>query len=185
MVSTNDLKNGMTIIWNGQIHQIVEFQHVKPGKGHAFVRTKLKNLKTGQVIENIFKAKEDVEQAIIERRIVQYLYRDANNLVFMDNNTYEQIEVPISQTEHLLPYLKENEEVTAVMHEGEVIDVALPFTVELKVVSAPPGVKGDTAAGGTKPVKVETGATIQAPLFINEGDVIKVDTRTGEYLTSA
>ena len=185
MVSTNEFKNGMTIIWNGRIHQIVEFQHVKPGKGHAFVRTRLKNVRTGQVVENIFKAKEDVEQAIIERHIVQYLYRDTTNLVFMDTNTYEQIEVPISSAENLLPYLKENEEVTAVMYEGEVIDVALPYTVELKVVSAPPGVKGDTATGGTKPVEVETGATVQAPLFINEGDVIKVDTRTGEYLTRA
>jgi len=185
MVSTNDFKNGMTIMWNGQIHQIVEFQHVKPGKGGAFVRTRLKNFKTGQVIEHIFKAKEDVEQAVIERHIVQYLYRDANNLVFMDTNTYEQIELPLSAAEHLLPYLKENEEVTAVMHEGEVIDVALPFTVELKVVSAPPGVKGDTATGGTKPVQVETGATVMVPLFISEGDMIKVDTRTGEYLTRA
>jgi len=185
MISPNDLKNGMTIMWRGHIHQIVEFQHVKPGKGHAFVRTRLKNLKTGQVIDNIFKAKENVEQAIVERHIVQYLYRDTNNLVFMDTSTYEQMEVPISQTEHLLPYLKENEEVTAVMHEGKVIDITLPFTVELKVVSAPPGVKGDTATGGTKPVEVETGTTIQAPLFINEGDVIKVDTRSGEYLTRA
>jgi elongation factor P len=185
MVSTNEFKNGMTIIWNGQIHQIVEFQHVKPGKGHAFVRTRLKNLRTGQVIENIFKAKEDVEQAIVERHIVQYLYRDPSKLVFMDTNTYEQMEVPISAVEHLLPYLKENQEVTAVMCEGEVIDVALPYTVELTVVHAPPGVRGDTATGGTKSVEVETGATIQVPLFINEGDVIKVDTRTGEYLTRA
>jgi len=185
MVSTNEFKNGMTIIHNGQIHQIVEFQHVKPGKGHAFVRTRLKNLRTGQVIENIFKAKEEIEQAIIERHVVQYLYRDPNSLVFMDNTTYEQLEVPVKQAESILPYLKENEEVTVVMYEGEVIDVVLPYTVELKVVSAPPGVKGDTATGATKPVQVETGATITVPLFISEGDVIKVDTRTGEYLTRA
>lgn len=185
MISPNELKIGMTIMWNGAIHQIVNFQHVKPGKGHAFVRTRLKNLKTGQVIENIFKAKESIEQAIVERHIVQYLYKDTNNMVFMDNNTYDQIEVPISSVEHLLPYLKENEEVTAVMYEGKVIDVTLPFTVELEVVSAPPGVRGDTAQGGSKPVEVETGATVTVPLFINEGDVIKVDTRTGEYLTRA
>lgn len=185
MISPNELKTGMTILWNGAIQQIVDFQHVKPGKGNAFVRTRLKNLKTGQVIENIFKAKESIEQAIVERHIVQYLYKDASNMVFMDNNTYDQIEVPISSAEHLLPYLKENQEVTAVMYEGKVIDVTLPFTVELKVVSAPPGVRGDTAQGGSKPVEVETGATVTVPLFINEGDVIKIDTRTGEYLTRA
>jgi len=185
MISTNDIKNGMTIIFNGQVHQVIEFQHVKPGKGHAFVRTRLKNLKTGQVLENSFKAKDEVEQALIERHISQYLYRSPDNLVFMDANSYEQFEVPIGKWQHLLPYLKENVEVTTVAYEGEVIDIVLPFTVELKVVQAMPGVRGDTATGATKPVQLETGATIQVPLFINEGDVIKVDTRTGEYLTRA
>ncbi|HUS57437.1 MAG TPA: elongation factor P [Planctomycetota bacterium] len=185
MISTNDIKNGMTIIFNGQVHQVVEFQHVKPGKGHAFVRTRLKNLRTGQVLENIFKAKDEVEQAIIERHIAQFLYRTPENLVFMDTNTYEQFEVPVSKWQQLLPYLKENEEVTTVVYETDVIDIVLPFTVVLKVVQAMPGVRGDTATGANKPVQVETGATIQVPLFINEGDVIKVDTRTGEYLTRA
>ena len=150
MVSPNDLKNGMTIIFNGHIHQVVEFQHVKPGKGHAFVRTRLKNLKTGQVIDNIFKAKEEVEQAIIERHVMEYLYKDADNLILMDTSNYEQMEVPISLAEDLLPYLKENEEVTVVMYEEKAIDIVLPFSVELKAVFAPPGVKGDTATGGTK-----------------------------------
>jgi len=185
MVSTNEFKNGMTIMWNGAIHQIVEFQHVKPGKGGAFVRTRLKNFRTGQVVEHIFKSKEVVDQAMIERHVMQYLYRDPTSLVLMDTSTYEQMELPVKGFEHLLPYLKENEEVTAVMYEGEVIDVTLPYTVELKVTTAPPGVRGDTATGGSKPVQVETGATINVPLFISEGDVIKVDTRTGEYLTRA
>ena len=185
MISTNDIKNGMTIIFNGQVHQVVEFQHVKPGKGHAFVRTRLKNLRTGQVLENSFKAKDEVEQALIERHIAQYLYRSPDNLVFMDTNTFEQFEVAISKWQHLLPYLKENVEVTTVVYESDVMDIVLPFTVELKVVQAMPGVRGDTATGATKPVQLETGATLQVPLFINEGDVIKVDTRTGEYLTRA
>ena len=185
MISSNDFKNGMTIIFNGQVCHIVEFQHVKPGKGHAFVRTRLRNLRTGQVLEQIFKAKEEVEQAIIERHIAQFLYRSPANLVFMDTNTYEQFEVPIEKWKSLQPYLKENEEVTVTFYESEVIDITLPFTVELKVVQAMPGVRGDTATGATKPVQVETGATILVPLFINEGEVIKVDTRTGQYLTRA
>jgi elongation factor P len=122
---------------------------------------------------------------MVERRLLQYLYKDNIHLVFMDMNTFEQLEVPLEDFEHLLPYLKENEEVTVVLHEGRVIDVVLPYTVELTVLSAMPGAKGDTATGATKPVEVETGATIQVPLFVNEGDVIKVDTRTGEYLTRA
>jgi len=185
MVSTNDFKNGMTIIFNGQVHQIVEFQHVKPGKGHAFVRTRLRNLRTGQMMENIFKSKEEVEQAIIERRIVQYLYRDGDNLVFMDVNSFEQIEVPAKKCEGLMAYLKPNGEATATMYDGEVIDATLPFTVELKVTEAAPGAKGDTATGATKVVQVETGAMVTVPLFINTGDVIKIDTRTGDYLTRA
>jgi len=185
MASPNDIKNGMTIIFNGQVHQVVEFQHVKPGKGAAFVRTRLKNLRTGQVLDQIFKARDEVELAMIERHVAQFLYKTPTSLVFMDTNTYEQVEVALEPHKHLLAYMKENEEVTTTVYEGEVIDIALPFTAELRVTHAAPGVKGDTATGATKSVTVETGATIQVPLFINEGDVIKVDTRTGNYLTRA
>ena len=185
MVSPNDIKNGMTIMFNGSVHQVIDFQHVKPGKGASFVRTRLRNLKTGQVLEQLFKARDEVELATIERHVLQFLYKTPTALVFMDTNNYEQLEVPLEPYKHLMAYLRENEEVTVTIFEGTVIDITLPFTVELKVVAAMPGVRGDTATGATKPVEVETGAMILVPLFINEGDVIKVDTRTGQYLTRA
>ena len=185
MITTNELKNGMTILVDSVVHQIIEFQHIKPGKGHAFVRTKLRNLRTGAVIDHNFRAKEPVEQAIVDRRPLEYLYRDRAAYHFMDPATYDQITVAGLLVEPVSKFLKENEQVNVTIYDGEVIEVSLPAIVELKVTDAPPGVKGDTASGGTKPVTLETGAVIQAPLFIEAGQAVKVDTRTGEYLTRA
>ena len=183
MISSNDLKNGMTILVDGVIHQIIEFQHFKPGKGHAFVRTKLKNLRTGSIIDKTFRAKEPIEQAIVERGTLEYLYRDSSGFHFMDPDSYDQITVSAALVEPLVKFMKENQQVNVTIYDGEVIEVELPATVELEVTEAPPGVKGDTASGATKPVTLETGAVIQAPLFIEAGQMIKVDTRSGEYLT--
>jgi len=183
MISSNDLKNGMTIIVNGTVHQILWFHHRKPGKGPAFVKTKLRNLRTGAIIEHTFRAKEPVEQAIVERRQLEYLYRDGSGYVFMDPETYEQMPISAKLIEPLAKFLKENEQMGVTMYDGDVIEAALPPTVELKVAEAPPGNKGDTATGGTKPVTLETGAVINVPLFVEEGQMIRVDTRTGEYVT--
>ena len=182
MIDTSDFRNGLSIVLDGEIYTIVEFQHVKPGKGGAFVRTKLKNVNTGAVIDKTFRAGERMEQAILERKPMQYLYSVDAEYHLMDMTTFDQISVPGSAFGDAVKYLKENQEVAVLMHEGRVIGVELPFTVELEVAETDPGVRGDTASGGSKPAKLETGAVVQVPFFVNVGDVIKVDTRTGAYL---
>ena len=185
MIDTSDFRNGLSIIVDGEIYTIVEFQHVKPGKGGAFVRTKLKNIHTGGVIDKTFRAGERMEQAILERKPMQYLYSTDDEYYLMDMKTFEQISVDKSAFGEAVKYLKENQDVTVLMHEGTVISVELPFTVELEVTETDPGVRGDTVSGGSKPAKLETGAVVQVPFFINIGDVIKVDTRTDAYLERA
>jgi elongation factor P len=182
MASTSDFRNGMVLVLGGDLMSIVEFQHVKPGKGAAFVRTKLKNVLTGRVIEKTFRAGERVEEARLEDHTYQYLYTDGDLYHFMDKDTYEQIAVGRDLIGDKADWLKENEDVTLTFYEGKAIAAELPITVELEVTQCDPGLQGDRATGGTKPATLETGAKVQAPLFINEGDVIKVDTRTGEYM---
>ncbi|MBE3555971.1 MAG: elongation factor P [Firmicutes bacterium] len=182
MISSNDFRPGVNIEVDGELWQVVEFQHVKPGKGSAFVRTKLKNLKTGAVQERTFRAGEKVPRAAVETREMQYLYNDGEYYTFMDTNSYEQIQIPASQLEYERKFLKENTNVYVVMYDGNPIGVDLPNFVELEVVETDPGLRGDTATGGSKPATVETGYTVQVPFFINRGDRIRIDTRTGEYL---
>lgn len=185
MISVNDLRNGMTIELDGTVYQVIEFLHVKPGKGAAFVRTKLKNVLTGTTIETTFRAGEKVAQANVDRREYQFLYADQGVWVFMNTETYEQVELTREQIGDAPNFLLENMMVQIAYWNGQVIGVDLPNTVELKVVETEPGFKGDTATGTYKPAKLETGYVVQVPLFINTGDVIKVDTRTGEYLSRA
>lgn len=182
MISTNDFRTGLTIEVDGEIYTVVEFQHVKPGKGSAFVRSKLKNLRTGAVIERTFRAGEKVPRAHLERKEMQYLYREGDSYVFMDNETYDQVSLTAEQLGENVKYLKENMNIYLLTHEGNLIGIELPNFVELKVVEAEPGVRGDTATGGTKSATLETGLVIQVPLFVEVGDVVRVDTRTGEYL---
>lgn len=183
MISAGDFRNGVTIEYDGNIFQIIEFQHVKPGKGAAFVRTKLKNIKTGGVIEKTFRPTEKCPQAHIERTDMQYLYSDGDLYHFMNVETFDQIAMNGDQIGDSLKFVKENEMVKMVSHQGNVFAVEPPLFVELLITECEPGVKGDTATGATKPCTVETGATIYVPLFVNEGDTIKIDTRTGEYLS--
>ncbi len=185
MSSVNDLRNGMTIEMDGTVYQVIECLHVKPGKGAAFVRTKLKNVLTGATIETTFRAGEKVPQANVDRREYQFLYADQGVWVFMNNETYEQIELTRDQIGDAPNFLLENMTVQIASWNGQIIGVDLPNTVELKVVETEPGFKGDTATGTYKPAKLETGYVVQVPLFVNNGDVIKVDTRTGEYLSRA
>lgn len=182
MITSNDLKTGMTIIHNGVLHEVVEFQHIKPGKGHAFVRTKLKNLVNFTLFEFTFRSKQPMEQAIVDKKQLQYLYRDKNIFYFMDPETYDQIPVDIHFVEDYLEYMKENEFIHFTLYNGDVVKIDMPDFINLKVQHALPGVKGDTAQGGSKPVTLETGKVVQVPLFINEGDVLKIDTRTGKYV---
>ncbi len=182
MITSNDLRNGMTIIYNGVIHEVVDAQHIKPGKGHAFVRTKLKNMITNALFEYSFRAKEPLEQAIVEKKELHYLYRDKDVFYFMDSANYEQTPVHQTKIEGLLEYLKEEQSVYFTFFNNEVIEASLPDFINLKVTEASPGVKGDTVQGGTKPVTLETGKVVQVPLFINEGDILKIDTRTGRYV---
>ncbi|MFW6162262.1 MAG: elongation factor P, partial [Planctomycetota bacterium] len=163
MITSNDLKKGMTLVVKGQLHQLLQFQHIKPGKGPAFVRTKLRNLATGSTIEHTFRAKEPVEQAIVEKRPLEYIYRDASSYVLMDPDTYEQLHVPPEVFGGKEQFLKENTHILVTFHGTEIIDVALPDSVELEVTEAPPGIKGDTASGATKPATLETGAVVQVP----------------------
>ncbi len=183
MVSAGDFRNGITIEYEGNIYQIVEFQHVKPGKGAAFVRTKLKNIVNGGVVEKTFRPTEKCEEARIDRVDMQYLYSDGDLYHFMDVNTYEQIALGQEQIGDALKFVKENEMVKICSHKGAVFSIEPPLFVELKVMDTEPGFKGDTATGATKPAVVETGATVYVPLFVNQDDVIKIDTRTGEYLS--
>jgi elongation factor P len=182
MISTSDFHTGLTIELDGELFTVVEFQHVKPGKGAAFVRSKLKNLRTGSTTERTFRAGEKVSRAIMERKSMEYLYSNEGDYYLMDMETYEQIALTREQMEEALKYLKENEKLNIVMHGEKVVGVEMPNTVELKVVETDPGVKGDTAAGGTKPAKLETGLVVQVPFFINVDDVLRIDTRSGAYI---
>ena len=182
-VSTNGLKNGMTLDLPEGLFSGVEFQHVKPGKGGAFVRTKLKNVRTGAVIERTYRADEKLEQAIVDKREMQYLYRDGEHYVFMDNTTYDQMNVEEAALGTAARYVKEGDSAVLQMYKSEIVGVDIPASVELAVTDTEPGVQGDRVSGARKPATVETGLVVQVPLFVNVGDRIKVDTRSGEYLT--
>jgi len=182
MISSNDFKNGITIEYEGDLLEVIYFQHVKPGKGGAFVRTKLKNLLTGAIFEKTFRAGEKLEQAILETRKMQYLYKD-EYYNFMDNSSYEQVSLDEKQIGEKKYYLQENMEVTMVFYKGSAISVDLPTFIETKVTATEPGIKGDTVSSSFKPAEIETGAKVLVPLFIENGDLIRVDTRSGEYIT--
>ena len=182
MATTNDLKNGLVLNLDGQLWTVVEFQHVKPGKGGAFVRTKLKNVMSGKVVDKTFNAGVKVETATVDRRDMQYLYRDGDDFVFMDSSTYEQLPVPSAVVGEAEKYLLENNSANVSVHEGNPIIVELPASVELMLTYTGPGVQGDRSTGGTKPATLETGAEIQVPLFIEPDTKVKVDTRDGSYL---
>jgi elongation factor P len=184
-VSTNDLKNGMSLDLPEGLFSVVEFQHVKPGKGGAFVRTKLKNVRSGAVIERTYRADEKLEQAIIDKRDMQFLYRDGVDFVFMDTTSYEQMTATPGSLGDAPNYLKEGDEANLQMYNGEIVGVDLPAAVELTVTETEPGIQGDRVSGARKPATLQTGLVVQVPLFVNTGDVIKVDTRSGEYLTRA
>jgi elongation factor P len=181
-VSTAEFRKGLKIELEGEPYIIVDFQHVKPGKGGAFVRTRLKSLITGNVIDRTFRSGEKVQTPALEERMMQYLYQEEDKYHFMDTDSYEQIALMADHLGEESNFLQENVEVKIVFHNGQPIGVELPTFVELKIAQTDPGVKGDTATGGTKPATLETGAVIQVPLFLNEGDVIKVNTRTGDYI---
>lgn len=185
MISTSDFRNGITIEIEGDPYQVIDFQHVKPGKGAAFVKTKLRNLKSGSTTEKTFRAGEKLAKANVERKEMQYLYNDGESYIFMDNETFEQINVVEEKLDGAEKYMMENMNCTLAFHHGEIIAVDLPTSVILEVVESEPGIKGDTASGGTKSAKLETGITIQVPFFVNQGEKIKVDTRTGQYLERA
>jgi len=183
MISAGDFRNGVTIEFEGNIYQIIEFQHVKPGKGAAFVRTKLKNIISGGVVEKTFRPTEKCPQARIDRKDMQYLFADGDTYNFMDMETYDQIALSADAIGDALKFVKENEVCKVCSHNGKVFSVEPPTFVELAITDTEPGFKGDTATGATKPATVETGALVYVPLFVETGDVIKIDTRTGEYLS--
>ena len=185
MISAGDFRNGVTLEIEGNVYQIVEFQHVKPGKGAAFVRSKLKNVETGQVVEKTFRAGEKVAKAMLDRREMQYLYKEGQEYVMMDNESYEQLQLTADQIGDGLKYMKENMIVQVLMHDARIIGVDIPAHVVLEVTDTPPSEKGNTAQGGTKPATLETGAVVNVPFFISNGDKIRVDTRTNEYLDRA
>ncbi|KRL01322.1 elongation factor P [Liquorilactobacillus capillatus] len=185
MISVNEFKNGLTIEVNGALWRVVEFQHVKPGKGSAFVRSKLKNLRTGAVQEKTFRAGEKVERAQIDNRKMQYLYADGASYVFMDTTTYEQLELPGERIKSELNYLKENMLVNIIMYGNETLGIELPNTVQLSVSATEPGIKGDTSSGGSKPATLETGLIVQVPFFVNEGDALIINTQDGSYVSRA
>ncbi len=182
MISAGEFRNGLTFEFEGNVYQVVEFQHVKPGKGAAFVRTKLKNVMTGAVIEKTFRPSEKMPKAHIERKEMQYLYNDGGLYYFMDQETYDQLPINADQLGDALKFVKENMTVKVLSYKGSVFGMEPPNFVELTITETEPGFKGDTATGATKQAIVETGATIQVPLFINQGDMVRVDTRTGEYM---
>ncbi len=183
MISAGDFRNGITIELDNNVYQIIEFQHVKPGKGAAFVRTKLKNIKSGGVVEKTFRPTEKCPQARIDRKDMQYLYSDGDLYNFMDVETYEQIALNAETIGDSLKFVKENEKCKVCSHNANVFAVEPPLFVELEITETEPGFKGDTATGASKPAIVETGAQVSVPLFVNQGDKIKIDTRTGEYLS--
>jgi len=185
VATTNDLKNGMTLNLDGQLWNVVEFQHVKPGKGGAFVRTKLKNVMSGKVVERTFNAGVKVDVATVDKREMQYLYREGEDFVFMDTETYDQPHIPGETVGDAASYLLEEQTAVVAFNDGVPLYVDLPAAVELTVSQTDPGVQGDRSTGGTKPATLETGAQIQVPLFITTGERIKVDTRTGDYLGRA
>ena len=185
MVSTNSLRNGMTVKIDNQLYRVDYFQHVKPGKGGAFVRTTLKGVQNNKTIDRTFRAGEELEQAILEKRALQYLYREGEQFVFMDTEHFEQTYVPVQALGDNVKWLKEADTIDLVFHDGAVVDVSLPASVELEVAETEPGIQGDRVSGATKPATLETGAVVAVPLFINVGERIKVDTRSGGYLSRA
>ena len=185
MISTNEFKNGLAITINGDLYVIAEYQHVKPGKGGAFVRTKLRRLKGGSVLERTFRVGEKFQEAYIEKHKFQFLYRDGPAFHFMDLGNFEQLQLTEGDIGPSAGFLKENMEVEGEFHGGDLIQLALPIFVDLKIEATEPGIRGDTSKGGNKPATLETGATIQVPLFVNSGDVIRIDTRTGAYVSRA
>lgn len=185
MISVNDFKTGLTIEVDNDIWQVIEFQHVKPGKGAAFVRSKLRSLRSGNIQEKTFRAGEKVGKAHIENRKMQYLYASGEMHTFMDMESYEQLELNQKQIEYELKFLKENMEVNVISYETEVLGVSLPNNVELEVTETEPGIKGDTASGGSKPAVMETGLTVQVPFFVNEGDHLIINTSDGKYVSRA
>jgi elongation factor P len=182
-ITTNDLKNGITLNLDNGLYQVVEFQHVKPGKGGAFVRTKLRNVRTGSVLERTFNAGIRVEQAIVDRQDMQFLYRDGDDYVFMNTSTYDQLHVRPTQLGDAASYLVEGAVAQIAQHDGDIIGVEIPASVELSVAVTEPGVQGDRVSGARKSAELETGKTVQVPLFVNVGDKVRVDTRSGEYIT--
>ncbi len=182
MIDTSDFRNGLSLIFEGELYTIVEFQHVKPGKGGAFVRTKLKNLRTSSTLERTFRAGEKFDQAILERKKMSFLYHRDNEYIFMDMETYDQIPIPAPVFGSGVKYLKDGTEVEVCSHNERIVSAELPQSMEFEVIETDPGLRGDTASGGSKPAKVETGAMVNVPLFVATGDRIRVDTRTDSYL---
>ena len=182
-ITTNDIKNGMTLELEGVLFQIVDFQHVKPGKGHAFVRTTLKNVRSGSVVDRTFRAGEKVERAVIDNREMNFLYRDGTDYVFMDNSTYDQLTVSPTVLGDAGNYIVDGSTVVLRMYGDEVVDTELPAAVELNIAETEPGVQGDRVSGARKPATLETGVVVQVPLFVNIGDKVRVDTRSGDYIT--
>ncbi len=182
-ITTNDLKNGITLELDNGLFTVVEFQHVKPGKGGAFVRTKIRNLRNGAVIEKTFNAGIRVEQAILDKRDMQFLYKDGNDFVFMDTESYDQTTIPPSALGDAADYLVEQAMAIIAFYNGEIVTVEIPASAELVIAETEPGIQGDRVSGATKPATLETGKVIKVPLFINVGDKVKVDTRTGDYVT--
>jgi elongation factor P len=185
MISVNDFRTGLTIEVDGEILQVIEFQHVKPGKGAAFVRAKLRNLRSGSIKETTFRGGEKVSRARIETAEMQYLYASGDEHVFMNTETYDQISIPAARLEKELKYLLENMMVSIMQYEGEILGIQIPNSVELVVKETEPGIKGDTTSGGSKSAVLETGLVVQVPFFINEGDKLLIDTRSGEYISRA
>jgi len=181
MISPNELKNGLVIKFNNELYSVVQFQHIKPGKGGAFVRTKLRSLRLGTITDKTFREVDKIEEVFIEEKKLQYLYNADGHFYFMDNETYDQFIVDKEILDNNIKYLKENLEISAYFHDGNIVSISLPTSVNLKIMHAEQGIRGDTAKGGNKPAVVETGFKILVPLFINTGDTIKVDTRTGKY----
>jgi elongation factor P len=183
MIDVNELRKGVTFTMDDELYKVIDYQHHKPGRGKAIIRTKLRNLRTGSTIDKNFTSGERVQDIRLDHQTVQYLYNDGDFYHFMDVETYEQFPLPDGVLEDAKPYLVENMEIELSSYEGERLDVDLPITVDLNVVEAPPGFAGDTAQGATKDVTLETGLVVQVPLFVDEGDVLRIDTRTGRYLT--
>jgi len=184
-LSINEIKSGVTILVDGQVYMVVDTEHVKPGKGSAFVRAKMRNLKNGSIQEKTFRGDEKIEEAFVEERKLLYQYKAGNMFHFMDQDNYEEIVISEDNIQEKKKFLKDNQEVSGYFYKNETLNINLPNHMQLKVTHTEPGIKGDTAKSGTKPAEIETGATVLVPLFINVGDIIKIDTRTGEYLERA